>query len=236
MGSPPDEPGRGADETQHPVTLTRPFYISVTETTCAQYGAWDATHRCGTLYDVLQLDGPSLPVTRISASEIRAYSEWLATKDPGRAYRLPTDAEWECACRAGSPEAHPWGADVAESVKHANVPDASFRARLPKSFTLTDADDGHASSSPAGSFLPNRWGLCDMIGNALEFTSDAHKPHDAAPAVDPASPATGPTGHSLRGGGMGSSVSLLRAASRVAARSERGEDTGFRLVCDIPTK
>jgi formylglycine-generating enzyme required for sulfatase activity len=164
------------------------------------------------------------------------FAGWVGERDPTHVYRLPKEAEWEHACRAGTRTAYFWGAEPSTGSRFANFADAAFKAATaPGSGATFSMSDGNASTAPVGSYAPNPWGLCDMAGNALEFTADGYAPFSTDPAVDPF---TRPSGiaFALRGGAFCSPLSNARCAARVCARNERAADTGFRLAADLPEK
>ena len=100
MGSPEDEEGRDDDEVQHKVTITKPCYMQVTEVTNRQYKQFRANHASSTA--TKDLDGDDQPAVRVSLADCAAFAAWLGERDTARTYRLPTEAEWEYACRAGT--------------------------------------------------------------------------------------------------------------------------------------
>jgi formylglycine-generating enzyme required for sulfatase activity len=120
------------------------------------------------------------PVVCVSWDDAVAFCKWLSAKED-KAYRLPTEAEWEYACRAGTTTRYNSGDDPETLAKAANVADAMFRAKfLPLvypdgslGFPCTiKAGDGYAFTAPVGQFKPNRFGLYDMHGNAFQFCAD----------------------------------------------------------------
>ena len=112
------------------------------------------------------------PVTCINMPDAQAYVEWLSKKT-GKKYRLPTEAEWEYAARAGTRSSRYWGDKSNCACRYANVADRSFKKRLPLRawYQMHACDDRYYFTSPVGSFKPNQFGLYDMIGNAWEWTT-----------------------------------------------------------------
>jgi len=115
---------------------------------------------------------PNLPIAFVSWKDATAFCEWLSKKENAR-YRLPTEAEWEYACRAGTDTFYWCGDDYETLLECANVPDASFRKSQPSmDYYSVKGDDGYADLAPVGSFKPNPWGLYDMHGNVWEYCLD----------------------------------------------------------------
>lgn len=122
------------------------------------------------------------PAVCISWNDAVAYAEWLSNKT-GKHYRLPTEAEFEYATRAGTNSSYYWGDDAAQVCRYANAADQSLK-RAQSNFTdVADCDDGYVYTAPVGSYQPNTFGLYDMIGNAWEWTADCpHTDADVLPS------------------------------------------------------
>lgn len=116
------------------------------------------------------------PVVCVNWNDAKAYTEWL-TKQTGKRYRLPTEAEWEYAARAGSQRPQPWGKKASAACRYANVADASAKRKVPgtASWTFHTCNDKHAYTAPVGSYRPNAYGLYDMMGNVWEWTEECWK-------------------------------------------------------------
>jgi formylglycine-generating enzyme required for sulfatase activity len=133
------------------------------------------------------------PVACVSWRDARAYVEWLARRT-GEPYRLPTEAEWEYAARAGTATGYFWGSDVntgAPACEYANVYDTAGQTTSAFNWAPFACDDGHGRAAPVGSYRPNGFGLHDMIGNVWEWTEDCYAaPYPPEPldgsAVEPA--------------------------------------------------
>ena len=136
------------------------------------------------------------PVVNVTWNDANAMAQWLSRTE-GHRYRLPTEAEWEYACRAGSRTRYPHGSDPAGLLDTANTfdQDAAVHWQRWKKHALAGSD-GYAFTSPVGSFTPNAFGLYDMLGNAWEWVSDWHG--DNYYAQSPGSDPTGPTDGSVR--------------------------------------
>ena len=175
------------------------------------------------------------PVTCVSHEDAEAYADWLS-KRTGKQFRLPTEAEWEYACRAGTRTARFWGDDRAGAAKFANVADQSLAAALHQdagdSERFFEHDDGWPFTSPVGAFQPNDWGLYDILGNVWEWCLDHHAPYRGTPRDGTAHTTSDrPASRVLRGGAWLGIPRGVRAGSRVRDRpSVRGTNIGFRLA------
>jgi formylglycine-generating enzyme required for sulfatase activity/serine/threonine protein kinase len=172
------------------------------------------------------------PVVNISWNDAMAFCKWLTWLE-GKSYRLPTEAEWEYACRAGTTTLFSSGDDPESLATIANVADATAKATFP-SWQVINARDGFAFTAPVGSFRANAFGLFDMHGNVREWCADwdADDYYAKSPGSDPPGPASG-TMHVWRGGGWTSTAANCRSASRGAARpSTAGLSLGFRIAAD----
>ena len=233
------------DETQHPVRLTQAFYLARHETTVGQFRAfvertqyvtdgerndggnvhdelavWQ--HRPGTNWRRPGYAGPFLladnhPVGHVSHTDAVAHCRWLNENgvDAVR-YTLPTEAEWEWACRAGSATRFWWGDAVDASGKVANVGDAKLREVHPKwPREVMPMNDGHAFPAPVGSFRANAFGLHDMLGNVWEFCSTRFGKYPAELTTNPGDLAPD-RGFAVRGGGWSNIPNDARCATRNA--------------------
>ena len=202
MGSPASEKGRDSDEHRHRVCV-KDFEIGRYEVTNAQYRRFDPSHDSGK-YEGLSLNGDDQPVVNVSWKEATAYAAWLS-KQTGRKYRLPTEAEWEYAARAGTSTRYWWGDEVGRN--HANCGDCGSRW------------DGK-KIAPVGSFPPNPWGLYDTAGNVYEWTcSDYDKDYGGAEQRC----STGGAYRANRGGSWSSFPGYVRSAYRYY------DTPGFRI-------
>ncbi|HEV8000280.1 MAG TPA: SUMF1/EgtB/PvdO family nonheme iron enzyme, partial [Planctomycetaceae bacterium] len=171
------------------------------------------------------------PVVQVAWQDATAFCDWLSRKE-GKTYRLPTEAEWEYACRAGTATRTYYSAEVEDTTKIGNVADAAAKALFPQWKELVNSSDGYAYTSPVGKFLPNNFGLYDTIGNAAEWCSDRYAADyfQHSPTDNPTGPATGDA-RIGRGGGF-----TRVAGSRYrywGVDSFRRPDWGFRVECDI---
>ena len=183
MGSPPNEPDRSDDETQHKVTLTKGFHLGIHQVTQAQ---WQAV--MGSNPSKFKGDG-NLPVENVSWNDCVAFCEALGKKD-GKTYRLPTEAEWEYACRAGTTTPFHFGDTI--SANQANYDGNSTYGNGKKGVY-------RQKTTPVGGFPANVWGLYDMHGNVLEWCADWFGPYREGDLRDPQG-FVGGGGRVLRGG------------------------------------
>ncbi len=234
MGSPKDEKGRRDDETLHRVTITTPYYMAIHEVTNAQYRRKESGHLSREMMG-LSLNGGTQPVVYVDHTDATKYAAWLASREPGRIYSLPTEAQWERAARAGrSRSRFYWGNAESEAYRYANAYAPVTTKELGSSRTVLPRGDGHRVASPVGSYRPNGYGLYDVLGNAWEWCSDGWEPYPSGDARDPKGDASSGT-RVLRGG----SWSFLRADVRLADRARYVPTyavnvIGFRVVCSVP--
>ena len=194
------------------VTLSRPFHMAVTEVTNAQYEAFDPGHRAFRGGDGFA-QGDDEAVVFVSWHDAAAFCGWLSEKE-GKPYRLPTEAEWEYACRAGTSTPY-WTGDTLpeEHRKHQET----FWYPVPVGL--------HVGMAP-----PNPWGLHDMHGNVEEWCLDWYGPYNGDAQTDPVGYATGDF-RVARGGSHSTDLPYLRSANRAAAPPEdRQWLIGFRVV------
>jgi sulfatase modifying factor 1 len=218
MGSPVTEAGRGDDESAHAVTLTRPFYLGRHEVTQEEWrrilGEDPAQHqgcdRC--------------PIERVSFLDVGRFLAAVNARSRTFHYRLPTEAEWEYGCRAGTASAY--GTGSAFGPEDANV-DWSPGSQ-------TEASDlTHGGTTAVESFHPNRWGLFDMEGNVWEWTADWYGPYPAEPVSDPTGPAEGDL-RVIRGGSFFFDATSARCAGRYHHRpADLGFSLGVRPAADL---
>lgn len=167
------------------------------------------------------------PVVNITWNDAQALATWL-TRTEGHRYRLPTEAEWEYACRAGTRTRYPHGDDPQALVRHANTFDRDAAPLWPRwqQHALTGSD-GHAFTAPVGRYAPNAFGLHDMLGNAWEWVADWHGDtyYAESPAADPQGPADGSV--KVRRGGSWHTWSFY---ARCGYRNWNSPQTRYTLV------
>ncbi|HEX2649816.1 MAG TPA: formylglycine-generating enzyme family protein [Burkholderiales bacterium] len=172
----------------------------------------------------------SHPVLCVSWNDARSYAQWLSRKT-GKRYRLPTEAEWEYAARAGTASSRYWGDDPAQACRYANVADQS-RLQTWGFGQKHECTDGHYFTAPAGGHAPNRFGLYDVIGNVWEWTEDCWNASYAGAPVDGSAWLAGDCAQRVERGGSWSTVPrFARSAARYKnAADYRDNLTGFRLA------
>jgi formylglycine-generating enzyme required for sulfatase activity len=248
------------EQPRHKVRITTPFYLGTCHVTVGQFrrfvedtlyktdaqksgepGAvgWDPEQkefRFNSEYSWQNAGFPQTdehPAVNLSWNDAVAFCRWLSRKE-AETYRLPTEAEWEYACRAGTDTRFSSGDDPETLVKVGNVADATFAERFPERKMGLRASDGYLFTSPVGSFRPNAFGLYDMHGNAWQWCADwyAADYYATSKAEDPAGPASG-KGHVMRGGSWCNWAVDARSAARHWSTPEgRGNFTGFRVARD----
>jgi len=219
MGSPAAEAARRDDETQHDVTIDHPFLMGKNEVTQQE---WRTV--MGANPSRFADCGPRCPVENVTFADVEKFLAALnAQSDKSLLFRLPTEAEWEYACRAGTVTPFATG----ESVTTAQ---ANFNGRQP--YVKTAAGMFRERPTRAAGFPANRWGLTDMHGNVWEWVADWYGAYPAEDVVGPVGPESGER-RLVRGG----SWQTDGAALRCAGRSPRAPDTrdpgiGFRVAAD----
>jgi len=221
MGSPPGESYRNINEVQHKVTISKPFYMQTTEVTLEQWWAIMGKKFFGAR------KGPeNMPVVKVSWHDCIEFIDKLNALNEGT-YRLPTEAEWEYACRAGSSTAYNWGdtIDCEKAMYHNNTLKSGRCVDYVKSKGLP-----LDSPAPVKSYKPNTWGLYDMHGNVWEWCADWFRDYDKKTVKDPMGPASG-TEKVRRGGSWFRYGASCRSANRAYGHSStRYKTTGFRVV------
>jgi formylglycine-generating enzyme len=250
------------DASPHTVTLTRPFFLGEDEVTVGQFRQFVAA----TLYRTeAEKEGRSSryfppdadwrpdrgaswqspgfaqtvdhPVVHVSWNDAMAFCDWLSRKE-GQRYRLPTEAEWEYACRAGSTTPYYWGSDRQAAREYANLADATLKKAYPGwHYYMNPWDDGHAHTAPVGSYRPNAWGLYDMSGNALEWCADRYgrEYYATSEPADPPGPEKGGS-RVLRGAAWSNEVGYARSAFRLGIHVPSAHNAliGFRVARLMP--
>jgi formylglycine-generating enzyme required for sulfatase activity len=217
MGSPESEQGRNENENQHEVTISKDYYLGVYEVTQAQYEK--VIGKNPSLYQgaIVGNENADLPVENVSWHDAVEFCKKLSDlpeeKKAGRVYRLPTEAQWEYACRAGSKTAYSF--DDEEGL----LPEYGW-------FSSNSSDRTHT----VGLLDPNAWGLYDMHGNVWEWCSDRHGEYPKSAVSDPSGPKVGSI-RVIRGGCWINGAANCRSAFRGRITSDvRDFHLGFRLA------
>ena len=173
MGSPQSEQNRSEDEGPVHEVCIDGFWMSKTVVTNAQFRQFYKEHD-STNYAGHSLNGESQPAVFVSWHDANNFTQWLTGQNGGQYnFRLPTEGEWEYACRAGSDSSRYWGEDSSRACIYENVADYTAEKQLGIK-SPHECDDGYAATAPVGTFQPNAFGLYDMLGNVLEWCSDVY--------------------------------------------------------------
>jgi formylglycine-generating enzyme required for sulfatase activity/serine/threonine protein kinase len=228
LGSPPTERDRGRDEITRRVCV-KGFWISNTEVTNGQFRRFRPAHNSGS-YQKYTLNEDKQPAVNLSWDDAKAFTEWLSWEaGSGRRFRLPTEAEWEYAARAGATTRYPWGNDI--DPRHANFSDRND----PTGSSIGSLDDGHAVTAPVGSYLPNTLGLYDMLGNVWEWTCSDYSPNYDGAEQRCSTLRSSEGQRVVRGGSWNNGAGDLRLARRLPRKPDhRDAMTGFRVVMEEP--
>ena len=265
----PDGCDLNHESPKHRVEISRPFYLGQYEVTRGQFGlfvtesgykteaerdgrgasgynpekSWGSEYKLDNSWrktGFVQTDDH--PVVNVSWNDAVEYCKWLSQKE-GRHYRLPTEAEWEYACRAGTQTQYSTG-DTPSTLKgFGNFKDRAFEKKFPianhENYPSFQFDDGISFTAAVGNFQPNQFDLYDMHGNVWEWCSDTYDEqyYGKRAKIDP----TGPSEQGLlrvhRGGSLSSTPVRVRSAYRARYTPDsRAFDIGFRLVLQIDTK
>ena len=243
----------------HKVTLSKAFWMGKHEVTVGQFrkfvdamgyktdaekgtlfkGAFVVADGKGKLAEDASWRNPYFkqtdehPVVCVSWNDARAFADWLNATDKARpagtAYRLPTEAEWEYACRAGTTTWYQWGDDPDKGKGWCNAGDLTAKKTFPD-WTVFNWDDGFLYTAPVGSFKANAFGLHDMHGNAWEWGEDWYGAYKEGEQANPTGPETGEA-RVVRGGSWYNGPGDLRSADRSGDHPDyRDSNDGFRLV------
>jgi formylglycine-generating enzyme len=251
MGSASSESGHFRDEEpQHDVSIGA-FAIARTDVTRAEFASFVAATGwvrvgCYILNRTWILDSwatwrnPGFgqtdedPAVCVSWEDAQAYVQWLSART-GKTYRLPTEAEWEYAARAGTTTARFWGDDSSDQCVYANGADRTYSQKFPQDPEINGhCADGYVFTNPVGALHANAWGLVDMLGNVFEWTQDCwNEGYVGAPADGSAWQAGDCTRRVLRGGSWYLDPRALRSAYRFKYKAiDRVSKVGFRVARD----
>ena len=216
MGSPEGETGRGGDEAQHRVEITRDFYLGIHEVTQQEWAKV-----MGANPSHFRQCGKDCPVESVSWRKAQEFIAKLNAASKGASLRLPTEAEWEYSCRAGTQTPFSTGEDLTTDQANydGNYP---YKGRTRGRFL--------EKPSPVGTFPPNSWGLYDMHGNVWEWCQDDYCPYREGAAKDPVAKCGG-LEKVIRGGSWYFNAESARSALRYThAPADSGFSLGLRLA------
>ena len=244
MGSPKSENGRFDNEKQHRVRITKPFYMGVYNVTLSDYftfyhasgykteavldgkGGWgvDSDGKFAqkpefTFWNWGKTQTNEHPVVNVSWNDAVAFCDWLSKKKEAKKYRLPTEAEWEYACRAGTTTAFDCGDSLSSN-------DANFNGNFP--YGGAAKGPSVENTTPVGSYRPNVFGLYDMHGNVWQWCQDRFDSeyYSDSPTDDPQGPAAG-SSRVIRGGGWYDLAVNCRSANRDLDRPTATSTSAF---------
>jgi formylglycine-generating enzyme required for sulfatase activity len=241
------EQGYPNERPAHPVDIDNAFWMGRFEITNRQYACFDPKHdsglETGEQYQFgdyergHHLRRPEQPVVRVSWNQAMAFCDWLSN-ETGMRFTLPTEAQWEYACRSGGTTPLWYGTLDDDFSRSANLSDATHHtvdyphvpaALPPWRPAETRFDDGWRVSAPVGTFQPNAWGLFDMHGNVAEWTRSMYRPYPLMAGDDRDDR---PGRKTVRGGSWLDRPRRARSAFRMHyERSQAVHDVGFRVTC-----
>jgi formylglycine-generating enzyme required for sulfatase activity len=227
MGTPTSEQNHQSDESKHMVTFRHDYEMQVTDVTQSQWVAvmgdnpsdFHSQESCPDNHQTAPVDMcPNHPVENVSWNDVQAFiQKFNQTQADGYTYRLPTEAEWEYAARAGYENAYYFGDDASQLAQY-----AWYNA------------NSSGQTHDVAKLKANDFGLYDMEGNVWQWTQDWYASYPAGEQVDPSGPASG-SFRVIRGGAWGSGADYLRSGYRLYWRPEnRYYNVGFRLVRTRP--
>lgn len=249
-----DATGQDDERPITPTEIDQPFWMGICEVTNEQYRCFDPLHESG--YYIKRypkgdnakgasLDGPQQPVVRVSWQQAVDFCRWLSVRT-GRDFTLPSESQWEWACRSGSPQPLFYGRPDTDFSEWGNMADSSFAQRIGSQktgglthFVIEGAqlaekrfNDGNMVTAPVGVYRPNAWGLFDMHGNVAEWTLSTYGPYAYR---DNDENSTNAGRKVARGGSFFDPPRRCRSARRLAyAPWQRVFNVGFRVVCASP--
>jgi formylglycine-generating enzyme required for sulfatase activity len=245
---------------QHRVRISKPFYLGIHEVTRGQFRrfvkatgyrteaekdpkgglGWNGINILNFVHDPKYSwlnpgfeQSDDHPVVIVTWNDAVAFCDWLG-KEEARPYRLPTEAEWEYSCRAGTSTGYFSGDEPETLANFANTADASFREACRYVNFAIEARDGFVYTAPVGRFQPNAFGLYDMHGNVWELCRDGYddRYYRRSPAVDPRGPSQA-AARVMRGGGWVDRPLNLRSAEREGhAPTDQASHLGFRVALE----
>jgi formylglycine-generating enzyme required for sulfatase activity len=229
MGSPDSERERYPDEGPVHKVCVKPFDLGQYEMT---QSAWRKVMIFPNTAEPSRFNGENLPVESVSWNEAQRFV-WLMSLFGRGHYRLPSEAEYEYAARAGTTTSRYWGDNIDDGCAHENIADQSLKKTAPTVVPVfANCDDGYASTAPVGSFKPNPWGLYDMLGNITSWVEDCYVDSYGSTPIDgsPNTMAACAT-RVVRGSSYIYGPQIVRTAYRSNSKPDfRNSNIGFRLA------
>ncbi|RWX45805.1 Formylglycine-generating enzyme, required for sulfatase activity, contains SUMF1/FGE domain [Candidatus Electrothrix aarhusensis] len=234
---PEDKNALEEEAPQHKVKIRKGFQLGIHEVTLGQFKLFLAAlndqerSKIETEeFENINTHGDEAAVAAVSWEDAQTFIEWLNQKEGGEKYRLPTEAEWEYAARAGSKTIYFWGDTLEKAPKYSwfNMEHADLLIWFPEG----EFNKKENFSHPVGLKKPNAWGLYDMAGNVWEWVNDKYSAtyYQNSPNVDPTGPEAGAL-RCFRGGSWYGSATNLRSAFRgLNVPTHRSDSLGFRVV------
>lgn len=228
MGSPHDEYGREADEVQHMVTITKGFWMQKTEVTQWQWKQYMPYNKYESVWSMKNRLGDNYAMDGVSWNEVQEFIRKLNKKESKYTYRLPTEAEWEYACRAGTTTPFSFGECIDKTL-------VNYRGKTPYKDCVKKSNPKAVLPKPdigmpVASYPPNAWGIYDMHGNIDEWCQDWYWDYQDDSVSDPKG-SNGGDLKVLRGGSFGWGALDCRSAKRDSMPpNTKLETIGFRLV------
>jgi formylglycine-generating enzyme required for sulfatase activity len=251
MGSSPSTRARfaipGNEQPAHPVKIAQPFYMAIHETTNEHFRRFSTEHDSNAAKatlpelamaaaDTLDLNEERLPAVGVSHADAVQYCKWLSLAT-GLTVRLPTEAEWEYACRAGTDTDYSWGDSRADGSSHANLADIATEKLIGNVTEPAPREDGKLLPSRVAGLSPNGKGLHDMHGNVAEWCQDVYSDSYNNAAADGSANTVGSDNQSfvVRGGSWASGMLDARSSARAFQDGSTADCmTGFRIVVEVP--
>lgn len=224
MGNNSNDDNNELSETPHKVTISNDFYLGQSEITREQ---WEKIMGKNELHPVkpspFSNENPQYPVVCKSYYDVQQFIDKLNKLSSGNRFRLPSEAEWEYACRAETTTPFSFGTYISDSL-------ANFNAELQSKYAVSGKYIGHPT--PAGSYPANPWGLYDIYGNVWEWVEDWYSPYPTEKQINPKGPSSG-TMKVIRGGSWYFGADNARSSVRRTHEPELwGFSIGFRIVCE----
>ncbi|WP_421904140.1 formylglycine-generating enzyme family protein [Maridesulfovibrio sp.] len=235
MGTPDSEKGREEDEKPRHEVCVDGFWMGRYEVTNKQFRQYNPEAVYPFEDDEKEMGSPDRPAVYTNFLEAKKFIQWLSSKGYGK-FRLPTEAEWEYACRSGTDTRFFWGESEAEACKYANINDRSAVKEYDRGREVFPCEDNYFSSAPVGSYKPNQFGLYDMLGNAMEWCEDWYnvKAYSYHSRKNPFYKGKSDT-RVVRGGSFINEPQYARSGNRYKLQDWDGKDLqGFRLVKEQP--